>query len=193
MRPFAASAEVRCRGYSQALQRAITDFGADNPFAGAAKKLKEHYGIEVPIHAVRGITEEHGATILDGAKPQTEIPDRPGVAQLIVEIDGSMIPVVETAGMGEEGVDRRKTRKLDWKEVRLCLAHEPGSVTPIFGATVGGADEAGEEMAGCAVRAGAGRDTKLHCLGDGAVWISEQVELRFGTQGSYLLDPIPLR
>lgn len=41
VRPFSAAAQVRCRGYSHALQRAMTDFGADAPFAGAARKLPE--------------------------------------------------------------------------------------------------------------------------------------------------------
>jgi len=40
---------VECRGYSEDLQRAMTDFGADEAFAGAAAKLQEHYGIEVPV------------------------------------------------------------------------------------------------------------------------------------------------
>ncbi len=185
MRPFTEAAQVRCRGYSHALQRAITDFGADTPFAGAARRLHEHYGIAVPIGAVRATTQHHGARLRDWATPEPALPARPGVAQLIVEIDGSLIPVVQT---GEAGADRRKTRQLDWKEARLCLAHEPGSVTPTFGATLGGVDDAGAAMMGCTVRAGAGTATKLHCLGDGAPWIPEQVERCFGTQASYLVD-----
>jgi hypothetical protein len=56
IRPFAESAPVECRGYSEALQRVMTDFGADDAFAGAAAKLKEHYGIEAAVSAVRGFT-----------------------------------------------------------------------------------------------------------------------------------------
>ena len=56
IRPFAESAPVECRGYSEALQRVMTDFGANDAFAGAAAKLKEHYGIEVAVGAVRGST-----------------------------------------------------------------------------------------------------------------------------------------
>lgn len=56
IRLFAESAAVECRGYSEALQRVMTDFGADDAFAGAAAKLKEHYGIEVAVSAVRGFT-----------------------------------------------------------------------------------------------------------------------------------------
>ena len=193
MRPFKESAEVECRGYSHWLQRAMTDFGADDPFAGAAKKLKEHYGIEAPISAVRTITEEHGESIKKNTPVQTEMPDRPGVPRLIAELDGSMIPEVETAPAenGEQPVDQRKTRKVKWTEARLCLAHEPGSVTPVFGASLavlGGPAEAGAQMMNCAIRAGAGTATKLHCVGDGASWIADQVQLQFGLQGRYLVD-----
>src|SRR6184192_3057565 len=74
IRPFCASAEVQCRGYSEGLQRAMTDFGAENAFAGAAAKLKEHYGIEVPVSAVRVVTEEHGAAMLAQEKQKSDWP-----------------------------------------------------------------------------------------------------------------------
>jgi hypothetical protein len=168
----------------------MVDFGADDPFAGASKKLKEHYGIEVPVSAVRTHTEEHGERMRIQTPLQTEIPDTPGVPQLIAEVDGSMVPEVTTAPVQEGGpkVDRRKTRTVGWKEARLCLAHEPGSVTPAFGATLGTVDEAGEQMLNCAIHAGMGMKTKVHGVGDGAEWIAGQVEMRFGLQGRFLVD-----
>ena len=60
IRPFSESAEVQCRECSKALQRAIVDFGADDPFAGASGKHKEHYGIDVPVSTIRAVTEKHG-------------------------------------------------------------------------------------------------------------------------------------
>jgi len=168
----------------------MTDLGADEAFAGAAAKLKEHYGIEVPVSAMRGFTEEHGAGMLAQAKAKSDWRDRPGVPVLVSEMDGSMLPVVETAEPkeGEAPLDRRKTRQVGWKEARLALAHPPGSVTPIFGATLGSAEEAGERLAVCALEAGAGSQTKIHGVGDGAVWIIEQMAAQFGTQGKYLVD-----
>ena len=61
VRSFASSAGVVCRGYSLGLQRAITDFGADKAFGKVPKKLKEHYGIEVPESMAREITERNGS------------------------------------------------------------------------------------------------------------------------------------
>jgi len=45
------------------LQRAITDFGADVAFGKVPRKVKEHYGIEVPVSAAQTITEQHAARI----------------------------------------------------------------------------------------------------------------------------------
>jgi hypothetical protein len=191
MRPFCESAEVECRGYSLALQRTLTDFGADGAFVGAAAKLKEHYGIEVPGSAIRGFTEEHGEAMPGQEKQKRDWPDRAGVRVLISEMDGSMLPVVEVAepGAGAASVDRRKTRQVSWKEARLALAHEPGSVTPIFGATLGNVEQAGERLAVCALEAGGGSRSQDpwgggwggldHRADGGAVWQPSTVSGRF--------------
>lgn len=128
--------------------------------------------------------------MLASQKQGSDLPDRPGVAILIAEMDGSMVPLVETAEPveGEAPIDRRKTRKLSWTEARLCLVHEPGSVTPIFGATMGTVNEAGDRLWECAIDGGAGSKTQFHGLGDGASWITDQMDLRFGTQAKYLVD-----
>jgi hypothetical protein len=82
------------------LQRAITDFGADDPFSGAAGKLKEHYGIDIPLSTIRVVTEKHGEAMRARQVPVCDWPDRRGVARLITEMDGSMLPVVDTARAG---------------------------------------------------------------------------------------------
>ncbi len=126
--------------------------------------------------------------MLEQESLQTQIPDRPGGGAVVVaELDGSMIPVVRTAEP-EPGLDRRTTRQLEWQEARLALAYRHGSVTPRFGVTLGGPEQAGAQWADCVIRSGAGRQTLLHCVGDGAPWIAEQAEQRFGTQARYLID-----
>ncbi len=58
-RPFQSRAEISCRGYSTWLQRAITDFGSDVPFAQVREKIREHYGIDIANGAAATITEGH--------------------------------------------------------------------------------------------------------------------------------------
>jgi hypothetical protein len=168
----------------------MTDFGADGPFAAAAAKLREHYGIDVPVSTVRAITEQHGAAMLAGQPQGSPWPEPPGVPRLIAEMDGSMVPRVDTAApAGSDGPrDRRKTRQLSWTEARLCLVRAPGSVTPRFGATMGTVEAAGDQLWECAVAVGFGPQTRVHAVGDGASWIADQVERTLGAQATYLVD-----
>lgn len=189
LRPFSRAAGVKSRGYSRPLQRRITDFGADVAFARAVEKLHEHYGIRVPISAVRSITERHAQALAEAqaGSPSAASPQAGGVDCLIAELDGSMIPIVDTEATAP-GADRRKRRTLRWQEARLALTHRPGSVHPVFGATLGGPEAAGDQLAECAQRTGFGNRTQVHALGDGAPWIAEQVERVFGAQAQYLVD-----
>ncbi len=154
------------------------------------KKLKEHYGITVPISSAQKITQDHAAKVLRKHQTQTQIPSEKGVDQLVVEMDGSMIPIVETESLTAKNqkIDRRKTRTVSWREVRLCLARQKGSSQPIFGVTLGSVDAAGDQLADSAIRAGVGTDTLVHGVGDGAPWIANQVNRIFGAGATYLID-----
>ena len=92
-RPFHDRAEVTCRGYSTRLQRAITDFGADLPFAQVREKILEYYGIHIANGAAATITESH-ARRLNESDMTPAI--RPAQAELtlIAQVDGSMIPML---------------------------------------------------------------------------------------------------
>lgn len=181
---------MTCRGYSLPLQRRITDLGADVAFGRVVEKLEEHYGIRIPVSAARAITEGHAQAIQKQEQKLPVMPDRAGVACLIAETDGTMIPLVETcdAGIAGQPVDRRKTRLGRWHEARLALAHPKGSGAPVFGCTLGGPDDAGEQLLTCAIRSGLGQTTHVHCVGDGAPWIADQVDRVFGNQGAFLID-----
>ena len=62
-------------------------------------------------------------------------------------------------------------------------------MTPKFDATFGGSvNDAGQALLNCAVAAGFGTQTHLHGVGDGAFWIADQTNAKFGTQASYLAD-----
>ena len=189
IRPFCRSAGVSSRGYSQPLQRRLADFGADMAFGQVPAKLKEHYGIEVPVSAVRTITEAQARHIHAQEHFQTSLPAQ-GVAWVIAETDGSMIPMVDTVPpqTGAAGGDRRKTRQVRWQEARLSLAHAQGSGTPRFAATFGAPDVVGEQLRDCAIRVGFGLTSRVHSVGDGAPWIADQVHQVFGPQGRYLVD-----
>ena len=189
MRPFCESAGVSCRGYSLGLQRALSDFGADLAFGKVPQKLREHYGITVPASAAQAITEQHAAAMKTQQAELQQLP-RGGVAQLIGELDGSMVPIVSIAVSSDKATarDGRKRRQLSWREARLSLARSADKVSGRYAATLGGPAQAGAQFVDCVIRAGGGRATKLHCVGDGAKWIANQIKERLGEQANYLID-----
>jgi hypothetical protein len=185
-RPFSHSADIKNRGCSTILQRVVVDFGADQAFGRVPHKLKEHYDIELPISTIRNLTEYHGQLMYDQNSTCLEIPDIKGCDVQIGEMDGSMIPIVT---INQDEKDKRKKKTLAWQEARLAIAHELGSSTPKFGAVFqGSVDDAGQSLLNASILAGFGQQTHLHSVGDGATWIANQVDDKFGEQGSYLID-----
>jgi hypothetical protein len=183
-RAFSHTAYVKGKRLSLPLQKALVDFGADDPFAKAGEKLKEHYGIEVPISAIRNATERHGQIM---AKFKGKQADKEKF--LIVETDGSMVPIVEikTSETGKK-TDNRKNRQTCWKEAKLSCARGKDKFQRFYKGKITTAEEAGTNMFECAVLAGMQDGTYVHAVGDGAPWIIEQFKLRFCNRGNYLID-----
>ena len=186
LRPFLQSARVSARGVSRPLQRAVTDFGSDLPFAKAMDKLVEHYGVVVPESTIRRITLSHSKAVFESTPSEQSWPEQAGCEVIIAQTDAGMVPIVQPSATQS---DKRKGKELFWKESKLCLAHPLGSVTPTFAGTLqGDAQMAGRHLFACATRAGFGTRSYVHVVGDGAPWIAAQVQEQFGANGHYLVD-----
>ena len=178
LRPFCREAQVKHRGHSLRLQRVLTDFGSEVSFGRAASRVREHYAVEVSVEAVRQHTLRHGKAIATQA--ESALP----AEQIITQMDGSMIPVMQPGS----GADARKGRSLFWREVRLCSARPHGQSTGQYGATLGSAQTAAWLWRATAQSAGLGEQTRVHGVGDGAPWIVDKFQENFCEQGRYLLD-----
>ena len=99
LRPLARFIGVRAGGSTKNLQRAVVDFGAEDSFAQASERLLRHHGVLLCASSVRKITLEHARRIEasqrasggQGALPRT------GAETIIAEMDGTMLPIVETS------------------------------------------------------------------------------------------------
>jgi hypothetical protein len=180
VRPFCLKAQVEPDGYSRALQRALSDFGAEESFGRAAARVKEHYGIEISSSAIRRITYQHARKIqrIEPAKPTQ------AARILITQLDGSMIPLVKA---GQNG-DRRVGKTLLWSEARLCCGRAEDQVRRVYGATLGSLETVSLLWRQTAQCCGLSQKTFVHGIGDGAPWIVEKFNDNFGSQGKYLID-----
>ena len=195
LRPFKLSSGAKSRNYSKPLQRVMTDFGAEVSFGKAADKIKEHYGIVVPVAGVRKTTLKHACIIKDEIRKEViksnkresirKMSQREGSAFIVSETDGSMVPIVETQKLSK---DKRKHKEVMYREARLTLAYAQGQSTPILAATFSNTDVVGKHMRHCVYQAGGGSNSQIHAVGDGAFWIATQVDKQFKDQAKYLVD-----
>ena len=177
---------VKPRGRSKRFNRVLTDFGCEHSFAQAAARVREHYGFEVNVSAVRQATVQAAKRASqqmeqEYAEPFRVLPAR-GVACVVAEADGSMLCTVPA------GLARKAKRPREWKEVRLTAAQSLGSAETFYAATFGAVDQAGRRWGHCSRRAGWGLNTRIHALGDGAEWIRLQTREVFGEQARFLCD-----
>jgi len=153
----------------------MTDFGLDESFRSAVNKVQEHYGFEVPISSLRNQTLNNAQRISDlsCSNESANLLSASGADHLIAEADGSMVAMVRFQG---KSTDRRKIRKIDYKEVRLCACKEKGKERTFYRAKVGNVEQIGKLWSQCAKEAGRGLNSYVHAVCDGAQWIAEQAQ-----------------
>ena len=83
----------------------MTDFGADHAVGQVPAKLKEPYGIAMPVSTIQRTTEPHAAGIYAQEVARVIAPGTAARGIFIGELDGSMVPVVEPS---PEAADQRK-------------------------------------------------------------------------------------
>ena len=176
---------MQCRGKSSALQRALTDFGAEKSFEQASRQLKEHlkehYEVELHRSSIREVVLKHAeraAEFVDREDCETiasyekQRNCRLGQPWLVVQTDGSMVRTGELArdpagGASLGGRDKR-IRNTQWREVRLSLVEAPGGRERRYAAAIGPPQRTGEQMFALALRCGYGDNTWVPGIGDGA-------------------------
>jgi hypothetical protein len=179
IRPWAA--------YSQRLQEAVVDFGAEDCFEKASRRLKRHHGIELSAGTVRKITLRHAEAMRVSQRKTggVGVVAHEGPEHIVAEIDGTMLPVVS---FGKGKGDKRKRRKCEWNEAKLCAARALGEAQIHYGCTMEGAEEAGYIWAHCVKAAGWATNTHVHVVSDGAEWIARQAKAQFGESATRLID-----
>jgi hypothetical protein len=178
---------VSHRGSSLRVQRALTDFGADDSFATSVKKFAEHYGVDVSLYRATQITYHHARSMLSQVPAPNRALPLQGVETILAEADGCMMPTMKIVD-APPGADRRKYRKVEYKEMRLLAARDAKSTQTHYAATLEGVERAGDLWENVVRAAGRGLLTHVHGLGDGAIWIVMLCLARLGPNVRYTID-----
>lgn len=179
---------------SVAVQRALADFGAEESFGQAAKRFEEHYGWAIDRATVRREVEKTAQKaqqyvetrlFTTGLDYLQSLETRPGVEQMLVELDGSHIRtgkkiVLETAELTPKRRLPRSGRPSDWREVRVGLARplrDRGQRTYV--ARMSKYPEVIGQLVSAATVQGMSFRTKVYAVADGGNGLREALEAQF--------------
>ena len=185
---------------TNAVQRAMTDFGMERSFGDAAAAFEEHYGVAVGATTVQNITERHAHRIqreLDEWYAQAPEPAREHRAdRMILGMDGCCLRVTErvTAGrLGRSDLPADRPVRVDrWVDTRLAKARREGDATGVFVCQHASFEDVLQALEGAARRRGRTAETELVFLGDGGNGLMEAAIKRF-PQAHFVLDRLHLR
>ena len=205
-RPVKDELGLHGRMRTPALERALTDFGAEQSGAKASARFEEHYGFKVERTAVLRVVHKHAdraeslmAERLETSKVDFDTPERErlDVDVMLAEMDGSelrtgtLVPIDVPDG---EVVPTTPIRKLprrrreeNWRDVRLGLVVPMDDDEPTYVARLGPYDDVVGLMVGAARLRGLTQHTKVVAVGDGGNGLMEAMKRGFEPM-QYILD-----
>jgi len=160
--------------------------GSDHSFKRCTKALKELLGLEMSPSTLRHVTLIHAGRIealqlRQETQSYRAMPSL-GAKQLIAQADGSMVCTVEG------GKSSKAKRPREWKEIRLVSVQAVGAEHPLYAASFQSIERTANQWGHIALKAGRGKNSAVHIVGDGASWICQQSGEVYGDQGRFLLD-----
>ena len=193
IRPVAEHWKLYHGARSRAVERALTDFGAEESFGQASKRFEEHYGFDVDrtmllrvveSHAQRAeaYLEQHWAQHRAGF--DEPLATRPGVARVLVQIDdseirtGVLVPSPSPGRTAVRGLPKR-VRQEAWRDVRLGLARTPEEVTPSYVARLDSYPAVVGQLFSAACKHGLSSRTAVTAIADGGNGILEELQAQF--------------
>lgn len=180
-------------GRSPAVERALTDFGAEESFGHAAKRFAEHYGFEVGRTTVLRVVEKHAEAARQFVHERLEVAQksfdeplatRPGVERMIVELDGCEIRTgtLRPAQSDQKSPVRalpKRVRVQAWRDVRVGLARPVEELEPTYVAGLDTYDNVVHELFGAACERGLSSRTKVFAPSDGGNGLREALDAKF--------------
>lgn len=200
-RPVQEKLGVVARGRSERLERALTDFGAEESFGNAAKRFEEHYGWQVGrtsiLRLVEGVAREAEVFVEEKLKEgrrraELSSPAPPPTAPMLVELDGCeirtgrLLPAPELGKSEVRQLDKRR-RETAWRDVRMGLARPIDQVDPTYIGKLDKYPEVVSQLVGAAGLRGLCPESEVVACTDGGNGIREELETQFSNV-RYILD-----
>lgn len=200
-RPMKDVLGVEGEQYSEAVQRALVDFGIEKSFARAALSFHEHYGWEIGRTTLRNRTlqaAQDAETYVDERLLEAtqrygqDLSSPPTVDTMLVELDGCEIRTGVYMTAAQAGMEDRpaqaQVRVENWRDVRTGLARPLATKEQrLYVCRLDAYGEVCEQLFGVACAQGLTPRSQVVVPGDGAKGLREALLGTF-PKAQYILD-----
>jgi len=179
------------QGRSEAVERALTDFGMEDSFRHAAERFEEHYGWHVDDSTVRRVTEAVGAQVEEYLRDKLEkerkaydlpLDERPGVDRLVAELDACKVRtgvLVPSEATEENDNPEKRNRVINWRDVRIGLITDLDGQEKGYVGRVDTYPVVVHQLFSLAVKQGLSSKTQVIAVADGGNGIREELQRQF--------------
>ncbi len=202
-KPLIDEMGITHRGRSEAVNRALSDFGSEESFGHAAKRFKEHYhydlGESTSYRVTKQVAQEAQAYVeqqFGGAEDNTGEAREPFVATvgtILVELDGCEIRTAQLVAKNnttETSPIRqlpKKTKQINWREVRIGLTRPLDALDKIYIGKMASYPEVVGQLVEASILSGMSPETQVVGVADGGNGLKEELERQFDNL-QFILD-----
>ena len=191
-------------GRSEAVNRALCDFGIEESFASAAARFKEHYHYEIGQSAAARSTKNTALQAMDYIENKlSDIDSDPrqgnkSIEKMLVELDGCEIrtaqlnPIDGSTETTPAYNNAKKEKVINWRDVRIGFVRPLDSKSKIFVGKMDSYQEVVSQMHSAAVLTGMTLETKIIGVADGGPGLSEELKRQFSSM-QFILDKSHLK
>lgn len=200
--PLLESLSLRHHGRSEAVNRALGDFGSEESFAQAAKRFKEHYKYDLHASTVSRVTKQiagEASEYLDNTLKQAEEQSERGrpsvvpVDEMLIELDGCeirtavFVPAEPSQDTAPVEPAPKKQKLIAWRDVRIGVARPLEAESKLYVGKKDAYPAVVSDLFQAAVLQGLSSTTSVIGVADGGIGLKEELERQFpGMQ--FILD-----
>ena len=191
-------------GRSEAVNRALSDFGIEESFKLAVQRFKEHYHYDIGVSAVARSTKQTALEAMEyvenrlSAGSSDQDKDASVIDKMLVELDGCEIrtvkqePVENSSETTPVFGDRKKKKRINWRDVRLGFVRPLDSPVKIFVGKMDSYPEVIGQLRQASQLTGLTSKTDIVGVADGGIGLSKELKKQFPTM-QFILDKSHLK
>jgi hypothetical protein len=203
-KPLIDEMKITHQGRSEAVWRALSDFGSEESFEQAARRFKEHYKYDCSASTVSRVTKQIAEDVQEYVEAKlSEAGNHYGQAdagkeKLLIEMDGCELrtgvlkPSENSEQMTPVYGNPRKKKVINWRDVRIGLVRPLESVSKIYVGKMDTYPEVVGQLFNASVLCGMLPKTQIIGIADGGIGLKEELENQFPDM-QFILDKAHLK